>query len=335
MISMNDRVRRSCRDESRASPSKHRPSLTPSRGLGGGRLFASTLTLASLVGCNNPSNSILAVEVAAPTDPATCVFPAAGELFWAETFLNTVLPTPVGFVQQLTHTLFIRTFNDMRADDVIVEFQPAEVITLPNRAAPLRFDFRWECESNGFSVDQGPFFLPQFSLTQPFCLNDRDEAGDFIGFDAVPASGPAIGPQEFGLVAIQPIPPQLGLAFDEFFQLATLANLCCQEAGGCDRVVNANITAPGGNCTALQNLFNAVSGGVLNANQPADVRRWQPFSIYDGSGPPAAVGAFFPLRLRGRFEFLTASGETITTTELAHKIGICRNCAVQSTPCTL
>ena len=291
---------------------------------------ALTTTLLLATACNNVSTSVLAVHIAAPEDPAICGFEGDGEIFRSSTTLNT---NPGVVNPQLNLVLRARLFNAMSADPVDIELNPEEFFVLPNRVSPIRFDFRWECDSNGFTVNQGPLFLPQFSLTQPFCLNNRDDTGDFIGFDAVSASGDAIQPQAISLAAFEPVPPQLGQAFDELFQLASLANACCAEVGGCNNVVNANL-AGNGACRSLQDLFNGLSNGRLNANVPADVQRWQPFSIYEGQAAPAAAFATYPLRLRGRFELITGAGEMITSNELIHNINVCRGCGAPTSACT-
>lgn len=290
-----------------------------------------TAALGLVTGCNEVDTSVLVEGIAAPQDPSSCEFTSDGTMFWSSTTLDVF--------EQKNLRLVARVFNTMPPEPVLVEMAPEESLTLPNRVTPVRFDFRWECDSNGFGAGQGPLFLPQFSVTEPFCLDDRDDTSDFVGFDQVSASGQAANPQAQGLVDFTPIPAQLGIAMDEAFQLATLADACCQEVGGnCNNTPNANLGGPGA-CADLQALFDTVSGNQLQVVQTADVQRWQPFSIYDGSAPPTAQGARYLLRMRGRFEFVTAAGDELTSNELVHDVGICRNCRVNgvslTTPCTL
>lgn len=303
-----------------------------------GRL-APMMTLLTMVGCNNVSTSILVDGVIAPD--AMCTFEIGAD-FLPSTVLNTnetgdrilqsrpVPPT----VNQLQVALVARYMNNLTPTPTPVSLRPPEEFQLPNNVTPVRLDFRWECDSNGFTAGQGPLFLPQFSVNQPFCLDNRSQTGDFVGFDQVAATGGATEPSGEGLVIFRPIPAQLGLAIDEVFQLAGLANACCMEVGGdCEAVVNANTTGTG-SCRNLQDLFNAVGDGSLQANQPAAVRRWQPFSIYNGMTPPIVDLATYPMRLRGRFEFITGSGSMLTSNEILHEVSVCRACGRSSTPCT-
>ena len=289
-----------------------------------------SITLASLLACNNVDTSVLAINIAAPSNVTDCLFEADGDVFRTSTTLNTQ-PSPVGN-PQLNLTMRARLFNGLTAEEVTVDPISGEVLDAPTRISALRFDFRWECDSNGFTINQGPFFLPAFSFREPFCLDNRDEVGDFNGFDQVAASGDAIAPQTTGLVAFQPVPSTLGLAFDEFFDLATLANACCVQVGGdCN---NVNAGSGTGSCATLQARFDQISNGQLNAGVPADVLRWQPFAIYDGTADPAVSFATYPLRMRGRFDLISSAGADITSTDLIHNVEICKGCGTPTSACT-
>lgn len=300
-------------------------------------IWTASIAAMGLIGCNNVPTSVVIEGIAAPSGGTGCLFDPTGDDFRLETVLNTNQQPPPGAPpppRQLSLTLVARVLNNLQGEETIVELQPEETIVRPTAVQAVRFDFRWECEATGFTQDLGPFILPQFDLNQPFCLTDRDETGNFVGFDAVAASGPAVPARDRGNVVFQPIPPQLGLAFDEFFQVATLANACCDEVGGdCNNVTNAN-TMGTNPCALLQDLFNGISGGVLNANVPADVQRFQPYSVYDGSAAPQIDFATFELRMRGRFEFVTSAGDMVESSELLHSVRICRSCGFPTSTCT-
>lgn len=300
-----------------------------------GALFAAAWGLLGGSACNNVGTSLLVEGVIPPESDMGCSFEAGGSVFRSTTLFNT--RNQLNGRPQVSMRLFAQVFNAMADEAVPIEGMPEENFVLPNRVTPVRFDYRWECESNGFTGALGPFVLPQFSLAQPFCLNERDQVGDFVGFDTVPATGGAITPGGQGIVSFTPIPAQLGQSFDEFFALAAQANACCANPdggnGSCNDITMVDLSNRTSSCGRLQNLFDAVSGGGLNANVPADVIRWQPYSIYDGTAAPAAA-AGFPMRLRGRFEFITGAGAMVTSNELLHQVEICRDCGLSSTRCT-
>lgn len=300
-----------------------------------GRVSA-VLLAATAIGCNNVSTSVFVEGIAAPSDANMCVFDPGGPDFQLATVLNTAqLQDPVnpGRVNQQSLGLFARYRNVLASAAIEVEDNPAENFELPNRTTPIRFDFRWECDSNGFTAGQGPLFLPQFSVNQAFCLDNRNDTNEFVGFDQVSASGATAMPGGQGLIEFRPIPPQLGLAFDEVFQLATLSNACCELLGGCQNAANADLNSNNA-CRNLQQIFDAVGDGSLRATDVDALRRWQPFSIYDGTAAPTVTFAAYPMRLRGRFELITAGGSMVTSNELVHEVSVCRACGRITTPCT-
>lgn len=277
-------------------------------------LLATAALALGTAACDTEDSSIIARGLLIPDDE--CSVTSDDDEF----LLPDIFDTTSGPYQL---TLYAALENQMTAEETPVDDDPETVLTPPNAAMPLRFDFRWECDSNGFSPEQGPLYLPQFSLSEPFCLDQREDTETFVGRDAVSASGPAIeAGGGIGVVTFQPVPPQLGYAFDEVFQIATQSNACCTDAGGCGNVQNASL-ADGAPCKKLQDFFDAVSGGQLSARSPADVQRWQPYSLYVGGG----TGSSYPIRMRGRFELVTASGRSINSTQLAYDLRLCRGCA--------
>ncbi|MEO1231862.1 MAG: hypothetical protein AAFZ18_23450 [Myxococcota bacterium] len=297
-------------------------------------ILALAATAAVGAGCNNVSTSVFVEGILAPIDPIMCGFDSESETFYS----RTILDLQSGGNPNARKSLALRAkfFNAMAADAIEVESDPMETFSIPNQVTPVRFDFQWECDSNGFNGGAGPLVLPQFSVTRPFCFDQRDDTGDFIGFDQVSASGPVTEPQGNGLATFRPIPPELGLAFDEVFQLAELANACCDELGAnCFSGVGANVTPGGTNaCAQLQATFDTFGEGLRvdsgNPQQASDLNRWQPFSIYTANTAPIVAGAYYTMRIRGEFEFITASGSNVVSNELLHDIGICRGCGFTS-----
>ncbi len=293
-------------------------------------LLGTTFTLLA-VGCNNVEVGLLVEEVPVPNfdeEANTCEF-APGEVDFALTFDS----------QNMTGmTIWTEVTNVLSGGGVVInEMDPGIDLVFPNSVTPLRFDFRWECDSFGFTAGQGPLFLPAFSVTNPFCLDTRDDAnGDFAGFDVVAATGPPVAPEGTAIWKFTPIPVRLGTALDDAFRLAQLSDACCRDVGGC---ANAGTTASD-DCNALQDAFDAVAGpGVYSITNEADLNIWRPYFDYtfagtQARGDPATVP--FPLRLRGVYEGITSRGSLITSAEFVRSIGICQggDIANLGRPCT-
>ncbi|MEM7676354.1 MAG: hypothetical protein AAF449_10165 [Myxococcota bacterium] len=270
--------------------------------------------MATLVACNNIETGLVVEEVPPPGDG--CVF-EPGDIDFSLTF----------DAQQMS-SMFIPTevTNVMTAEGTTIVTEEPEVVITPSLSVtPLRFDFRWECDSNGFTAGQGPLILPAFSVENPFCLDTRDEANsDFAGFDVVSATGGRIAPGETGIWSITPITPQLGDALQTAFRLAELSEDCCNEAGGCQ---NAPGRATVGACLELQNLLNDVAPDSFNVQQAETVNIWRPYIFYTAQGANALGQSRipgFPLRLRGIYEGITAQGDLITSTEFIRDVDVCK-----------
>ncbi len=213
------------------------------------------------------------------------------------------------------------TVVENRLDPVTVELggmNSGQNIKIPRTITPLRFDFRWECESTGFQGGVGPIYLPAFtsSIDSPFCLDTRSNVtGKIEGFDVVPASGEPVGPGEQGLVKFTPVPAQLGQAFYDFFRVAELSQACCDEVGGdCDDVASGS----GAQCTALQQAFDALAGpSQLSSKLPGDVQRYRGFSTFVNSG------AAYPMRMSGFIEGVMPNGDLITSSRFIRQIELC------------
>jgi hypothetical protein len=298
--------------------------------------------LASLTACDAPANTLRVIGVLAPATPEECNFSADSDIFMSSLVFN---PT-----RQLSMQLNLKTENNLTATRVLLDqLEPAAELTTSNRITPIRFDLRWECDSTGFSADLGPFFLPQFSVDAPFCVDRRSETDSFVGFDTVPAEGASIGPNGgLGIVSIRPITAQLGAAINDAFEMASLGNRCCDATAGCDpNRLAQEVNNPSSSCFTLQQVFDRVAGpGVLSAQNISDIQKWRPYSIFDRSvtNVPAepevldpqnptvvtlvtnqARGPMFPMRMRGVLEGVTDDGNTIPSNETAVEIGLCRN----------
>lgn len=303
------------------------------------RLAPSALLLAGLflTGCNNVGTSLLILGVAAPENPTECTFASDSEVYRGVTVLNTdPQPLTPNNIPQRHLRLVARYENLMIDEPRTVSSAPQDQFTQPTDVKPLRFDFRWECESNGFTnIDS--FLMPYFRPRSPFCVNERVDSGDAVGFDSVAATGQTTAAgEEPGLISFTPVPVQLGEAFDTAYRLGGLANSCCDEFGGdCTRLdaLSENDALPGA-CEELQATFD-VMGGDYSARVSSDVRAWQAYAIYNGAPRIEALGAAFPMRIVGQFEFVTGSGRTVVSSDLAHIIETCRGCGLPTSSCTL
>ncbi len=279
------------------------------------------------MGCDAPDSSLVIEGVIPPmtmkdqmTGAVTCAWDPSSMVSFADPTLDVAA--------QLTLFLVLKVRNTLQPAEVEIDTMPDNVITYSEAVSPLRFDYRWECDTIGFGSDLGALFLPQFSVNQPFCLDSRDETGgDFVGFDVIPATGGAIPAGGTGSVEIRPIPAPLGIAIYDMFTLASLAQACCASTDGCAGVENGSNQQ----CIQLQSLFQDV--GILQ-NQTEAAQRYRPFALFDGGSPPTAGTNLptptYPLRMRGVLEGVTSSGDTVTSNEWAQDIGIGRNLGGQA-----
>ena len=131
--------------------------------------------------CNNVETALLIKHAAAADD--TCVFEEGGDAVLPNITFDATSGDAL--------SLFLRVENLLQGGQINYgSDENPDLQTIPNTVTPVRFDLRWECDSNGFSDDLGDLYLPQFSATESFCLSD--DTRDFVGFDVVPATGNTI-----------------------------------------------------------------------------------------------------------------------------------------------
>jgi hypothetical protein len=280
--------------------------------------------LAGAAGCNNVEIGLVPLHVPTPAlmeaadGTVSCTFDAQAP---------AIADLRMDLNRQRVLSLQVLTQNNLRNEPLILEMEPPQqFIPNPNSVTPLRFDYRWECDASGFGGDLGPLVLPAFSsdVSRPFCVDQRDAAtGDFVGFDVVTASGPALRPTSEGLISVRPVTAQLGDAFADFFEISGRAEQCCRDAGGCENL--PSMAAAQASCTALQNIFDRFAGrGVLDVRKAEDVQRFRPYATFTASLTPQgrAIPAYY-LRLRGTFEGVNANGSLVTSSEFLSDIGLC------------
>lgn len=278
-------------------------------------------TAFTLLGCNSVELSFVPLYVVRPeatentaNNTITCDF-------------GTADPMPfvtINVAEQSAFTMVIRTENRLQETQLTLQQDGiTEELAIPNTIQPVRFDFRWECESNGFTAGQEALRLPAFSADRAFCLDRRDETtGNFTGFDTIQASGPSILPGEEGNINIRIAPPQMISAVADAFQIAQLAESCCREAGSCELAAQG-VPEDFASCQQLQGVFDGV-GGDLRANSLDALTLWRPFVVHT-----SAVNTPVPynMRLRGRFEGVLPDGSLITSTDFLQDVGFCEGCA--------
>lgn len=279
-------------------------------------------------GCNNIEVGLLPLHLPMPDfDPTQgCTVSPTGDAI-----LNLRLDTS----KMGSMGIFVVVRNSLSGVEQVLQDMPFESLPVPNSVRPLRFDFRWECDSTGFSADLGPLVLPAFSPDgrRPFCFDKRDETTrSFTGFDVVSATGRTIQPNEEQIVETRPVPPQLGRAFRDLFRLANLAEACCADVGGCANVpTDADPTS--GACGELQSHFDSIAGrNVLSVRNVEDVSRWRAYSFYTGLHAGMAQIPSYFMRLRGTFEGVTPTGDLVTSSELTQDVGLCDGCLHPDNP---
>ena len=193
--------------------------------------------------------------------------------------------------------------------------------------SPDRFDFRWECNDNGFAADVGPLVVPAYSPSVPFCLSSQQLGGaPFVGYDLVNATGPRIGPGELGVVEVELVPSTLGDGLDTLWSLARLADGCLRS-----NPVGDDATPE---CAAF---YTAWPYGEAS---PEDVDRLAPFARFDGryldevlvvreGSTPPVVGPAYPLTAHGVLYLLDDGGREVETNEIEIAIDVCRNCGAR------
>lgn len=281
----------------------------------------------TLIGCNSVETGFVPLYVA---EPDTEVNPVTSEV---ECLYPGGEAEPVSFVEvdvSQFNALSLMIVAENNLQDVLITVQqnnPTETFQVSNQIQPVRFDFRWECDSTGFTAGQGPIRLPAFGADRPFCLDRRDETtGNFSGFDVVAATGAAIEPGERGVIEVRIAPPQMLTSMQDAFDIAVRADNCCRQAGSCQEASEAQ-PSDNSECQALQDVFDRV-GGNLSANSLPDLRRWRPFVAHTSAAQGGPVP--YNMRLRGRFEGLTPYGDLITSTDFVQDIGFCEGCGTSS-----
>lgn len=217
-------------------------------------------------------------------------------------------------------------------ETLIQQADPMVVFRSPNSIQPVRFDYRWECDSSGFT-NHGPLVLPAFDPTRPFCIDDRDDTTrDFVGFDVIPAGGGVINPGETGLIQIRPVTPQLIDAMLEVFQIARRASECC-ATGDCSQP-ESGVDPNQGVCAEVQALFDLTDPtGSLNVRNSADLLRFAPFAIYAPRDLSSNQPVPLNLRLAGRFEGIRPTGGLVTSTLWQEEVGFCVGCPGANNRC--
>jgi hypothetical protein len=287
-----------------------------------------------IAGCANVESSMTILGTAAPTDDE-CKFTPDGDEFLLNIFFDAANADSLA--------LALKVRNDLQGNTINFGGQDSpDNFIYPTTITPLRMDFRFECDTNGFSDELGPLFVPQFSTDQPFCL--QKDTREFQGFDVVPASGGAIQSNGgLGIVFVKPITTQLAHAIGDTFALGVLADRCCNSLvpGGCTEENLRNLPAgTNDDCGQLQTEFNKIAPDKLSVNKLDDVEKFRPYAIYDwaysGVRPQNAgmsgAGPGYPMRIRGVLEGVTGDGSIVSSTEYFEIINICANCG--QTKCT-
>ena len=112
----------------------------------------------ALTACNNNEFAYVATYVANPESdgetPPSCTFDPGADA-------TVTINLDVARSSSLDLVAGVR--NNLEEVDIAVDqmsTNAADRIKIPRAITPLRFDFRWECESTGFTGGIGPIILP-------------------------------------------------------------------------------------------------------------------------------------------------------------------------------
>ena len=294
---------------------------------------------AALAGCDAVENAVIirGVIAAEAAMGGNCTFMAGGTSYKLDLTMDVSQTLSLVLPLDVENNLFKRELDIGN----MVEMQAVDV---SNDIYPLRYEVRWECDSNGFTSDLGPLVVPAFDPERPFCLDRRaDTNEEFVGFDFVSVDGQGIEADDAGVVMADLVPFQLGQAFSETLTIARLADQCCSSMGSaCDGQTN-----PASQCDELASAFELFDpeGRQLQvaSDRPGsaseDLVRFSKFAVYDGSyynsvnsaAQASQFGAKYPLRARGVLEMQTSDGFSMTTNELLTTVFLCRNCGTKLT----
>jgi hypothetical protein len=301
--------------------------------------FTSAAALAiTMTACDVPDSSLLILGVPVPDE--SCSFQTGGTEFFTGFTFDT------SGASGLSLALEVR--NDLNSNQINAGSMMARAnISPPNNVSPLRFEARWECDSNGFSGGTGPLILPGFDPNVPFCLDKRGDANDaFTGFDFVNATGPVILAGGSGIAVVNAIPPELGRAFDDLFTIAALADSCCKDSPGCSGQATAGTPAEQ-SCGDLEQIFRALDPDGRNlqvssgsaGTRSEDLVTFLPFSRYEGNYSTfirpdpqienAIVSPRYLMRYRGVLEGITGGGTLVRSQDFSTGLGVCRACGQQ------
>ncbi|MCC7380246.1 MAG: hypothetical protein IT384_00340 [Deltaproteobacteria bacterium] len=287
--------------------------------------------MALMAGCDVPEQGLSIMGAASPNDD--CVYAGDTDTFTSRLVLDTdlALGLEMGLVVRNNLSTFV---VEVGTEDTTRKLTP------PSEATPLRYEARWECDSNGFSGNTGSLVLPGFDPVVPFCLDKRaDTTEGFFGVDILPASGaPVEGNGGKGIAMVTAVPHDLGFAVDELFNIAVLADVCCKKAGtNCEG--NDLGGGAGDACVTLDAVFRAIAPDQLsvatrNPGQPSeDLTRFSAFAKFDGqhyAPPPDPDGVPYTprynMRLRGVLEAVTGDGSFIRSNDFSIDVQFCRRC---------
>jgi hypothetical protein len=293
-------------------------------------LFGTLVMGTGLISCNNTGTALIAEETLAPASVNPCMYDPMGLIAMQDIVFDPSsqagLDLTIKFTNQLQTTMV--NFGNATYPDTY---------TTPTALVPERMDIAWYCDVEGFSLDMGPLYLPQFSTKLPFCGN-RVTKG-FRGQDEVLARGPSIMAGASGAVSVTIIPAELGKAFSDLFRLAQLAQKCCNQPDAQCNGDNSNVNASAGtDCGNLQAAFDEIAGmGNLSAKSSSDIQKFLPFGLFDANvvvpKPPQTMPPTYSMRVRGVLEAQAGDGSIVSSTEWTDVIHLCNHCG-GSSACT-
>lgn len=202
--------------------------------------------------------------------------------------------------------------NELEAPEQTFNQELGLGITPATEITVTEFEYVYQCDASVFA-GAGQLFLPGLGASGvPFCQNPRDESNAFQGFDVRAVDGASIDPGETEPVGVTLVTGELGRRFEEMFDLAVNAEVCCsaqtEDLCGQGRIEELPSNPE---CDELKNA-------VLNNRLPvAEVANLRQFAKFDVTNPPPGgwIGSAYALQVKGNYVGVTTAGRTLTSNQ--------------------
>jgi hypothetical protein len=200
--------------------------------------------------------------------------------------------------------------NELEAPEQLLSDGTGLQITPATELTVTEFEYIYECDASAFA-GAGQLFLPSLGASGvPFCQNPRDPGGAFQGFDVRPVDGASIDPGEIEAVGVTLITGELGRRFEEMFELAINAEVCCSGLSE-DFCAQGRIDELPSN-PECDEVRTAV---VTNRLPVTEIENLRQFAKFDVTNPSGWIGSAYGLQVKGNYIGVTTGGRTLTSNQ--------------------